>query len=84
MHVFQAELIGIKMAIDWIISQRKDKTSYDIHVDSQAALHAVANKRTTQPIAVYIRKKMIDVKKTMEISLIWIKSHSGIKGNERA
>ncbi|KAJ4441286.1 hypothetical protein ANN_11140 [Periplaneta americana] len=74
------------MAIDWIISQRKDKTSYGIHVDSQAALHALANKRTTQPIAVYsyIRKKMIELKKTTEISLIWIKGHSGIKGNERA
>ncbi|KAJ4430717.1 hypothetical protein ANN_19308 [Periplaneta americana] len=82
--VFQAELIGIKMAIDWIISQRKDETSYGIHVDSQAGRHAVANKRTTQPIPVYIRKKMIDLKKTTEISLSWIKDHSGIKGNERA
>ncbi|KAJ4449349.1 hypothetical protein ANN_00747 [Periplaneta americana] len=82
--VFQAELIGIKMAIDCIISQRKDKTSYGIHIDSQAALHAVANKRMTQPIAVYIRKKMIDLKNTTEISLIRNKHHSGIKGNERA
>ncbi|KAJ4426143.1 hypothetical protein ANN_26952 [Periplaneta americana] len=61
--VFQAELLGIQMAVDWIQQQSKDKISYAIHVDSQAALFAIANKRTTQPIAVYIRKKIITLKK---------------------
>ncbi|KAJ4429313.1 hypothetical protein ANN_26317 [Periplaneta americana] len=32
--VFQAELLGIQMAVDWIQQQSKDKISYAIHVDS--------------------------------------------------
>ncbi|KAJ4426135.1 hypothetical protein ANN_26944 [Periplaneta americana] len=82
--VFQAELLGIQMAVDWIQQQSKDKISYAIHVDSQAALFAIANKRTTHPIAVYIRKKIITLKKSTHISLNWVRGHTGIRGNERA
>jgi ribonuclease HI len=42
--VFQAELCGISMAVDWIQSQRKKTSSYAINVDSKAALQAIANK----------------------------------------
>ena len=82
--VFQAELLGIQMAVDWIIQQSKVHISYAIHVDSQAALYAIANRRTTQPIAVYIRKKIITLKKSTQISLNWVRGHTGIRGNERA
>ena len=37
--VSQAQLYGIKMAIDWIQSS-KSETSYAIYVDSTSALHA--------------------------------------------
>jgi hypothetical protein len=36
--VFQAELYGINMAVDWIQSQVKKTSSYAINVDSKAAL----------------------------------------------
>jgi hypothetical protein len=41
--VFQAELCGIGMAVDWIKNQRKGASSYAIHVDSKAALLAIDN-----------------------------------------
>ncbi|KAJ9575592.1 hypothetical protein L9F63_007526 [Diploptera punctata] len=82
--IFQAELIGIQMAVDWIQQQSNVNTSYAIHVDSQAALLAISNKRTTQPIAVNTRKKIITLKKTTQVSLNWVRGHTGIRGNERA
>jgi len=47
--VFQAELYGISMAIDWIQSQGKKIPSYAINVDSKAALLAIANKHKLTP-----------------------------------
>ena len=41
--VFQAELCGIRMAIDWLQNQRKKASTYAINVDSKAALLAIAN-----------------------------------------
>ncbi|KAJ4442900.1 hypothetical protein ANN_04493 [Periplaneta americana] len=41
--VFQAELLGIQMAVDWIQQQSKDKISHAIHVDSQTALFAIGH-----------------------------------------
>jgi ribonuclease HI len=81
--VFQAELYGISMAIDWIQSQRKE-TSYAINVDSKAALLAIANKHTTHPIVVAIREKTIKLRNSTSITFHWVEGHAGLKGNERA
>ena len=54
--VFQAELLGIQMATEWIELQKDVTSSYAIHVDSQAALLAIANRKTTNPLAIQIRK----------------------------
>ena len=54
--VFQAELYGISMAMDWIQRQRKSIQACAINVDSKAALHAIANQQTTHPLAVAIRE----------------------------
>ena len=53
--VFQAELCGILMAVDWIQSQRQKSPSYAINVDSKSALLAIANKGTTHPLAFTIK-----------------------------
>ena len=65
--VFQAELCGIKTAIDWIQSS-KSETSYAIYVDSTSALHAIANKHTRHPLAVEIRTKTIELSKSKTIT----------------
>ena len=82
--VFQAELIGINLAVDWISHQLKENTTYSIHVDSKAALLAIANKRTYHPLAVEARNNIINLKRTNPINLHWVKSHAGTHGNERA
>jgi ribonuclease HI len=81
--VFQAELYGISMAVDWQ-SQGKKTSSYAINVDSKAALLAIANRHTTQPLAVANRLKTIELRNSTSITFHWVKGHAGLKGNERA
>jgi hypothetical protein len=49
------------MAVDQIQSQRKKTSSYAINVDSKAALLAITNKYTTNPLAVAIAKKSKEI-----------------------
>jgi ribonuclease HI len=70
--VFQAELYGISMAIDWIQSQEKKTSSYAINVDSAVAL------------AVATSLKTIELRNSTLITFHWAKGHAGLKGNERA
>jgi len=67
--VFQAELYGIIMALDWIQSQGKKTSSYAINVDSKVALLAIENKHITHPLAVATRLKTIELKKLHLIHL---------------
>ena len=53
---FQAELLGIKMRVDWI-RQGKIIKFYSIHIDLLAALLAIANRKTIQILALEIRAK---------------------------
>jgi hypothetical protein len=81
--VFQAELCGIRMAIDWIQNKRKKASTYAINVDTKAALFAIANKHTTHPLAVD-RRKTIKLRKDTSVTFHWVKGHAGLKRNERA
>ena len=83
-RVFQAELCGIIMAVDWIPSQWQKTSSYAINVDSKAALLAIANKHTTHPLAVATRLKTIGPRNSTLITFHWVKGHIGLKGNDRA
>jgi len=60
--VFQAELCGIIMAVDWIQIQGQKTSSYAIYVDSKATLLAIANKHTTRPLAVATRLKINELR----------------------
>jgi ribonuclease HI len=82
--VFQAELYGISMAIDWIQSQGKKTSSYVINIDSKAALLAIPNKHITHPLAITTRLKTTELRKTTSITFPWVKGHAGLKENERA
>jgi ribonuclease HI len=59
--VFQAELCGIIMAVDWIQSQRKETNSYAINVDTKAVLLAITNKHTAHPLVVAAGKKTKEI-----------------------
>ena len=81
--VFQAELCGIKVAVDWIQNQRRKTPSYATNVDSKAALLTIANKHTTHPLAVATRTKITELRKFTSITFYWVKGHARLKGNER-
>jgi hypothetical protein len=49
------------MAVEWIQRQRQKSPSYAINMDSKSALLAIANKRTTHPLAVATRKNKIEL-----------------------
>ena len=74
--VFQAELYGISMAVDWIQSQGKKTFSYTINVDSKAALLAIANKHTTHPLAVATRLKTTELRNSTSLTFHWVKGHA--------
>jgi ribonuclease HI len=82
--VYQAELYGITMAVNWIHNQRKKAPSYAINVDSKAALLSIANKHTTHPLAVAARLKTIELGRYTSVAFYWVKGHAGLEGNERA
>ena len=72
------------MAVQWIQRQRQKSPSYAINVDSKTALLAIANKRTTHPLAVAARKKIIELRTSTSLTFHWVKAHAGLRGNERA
>jgi hypothetical protein len=59
---YQAELCGIRMAIDWIQNQKKKVATYTINVESMSEILAIANKHTAHPIAVDTRRKLIELR----------------------
>jgi ribonuclease HI len=65
--VFQAELCGVCMAVDWIQNQRTKASTYAINVDSKAAILAIANKHTTHPLAIDARSKTIELKANLHL-----------------
>jgi ribonuclease HI len=82
--VFQAELCGIFMAVEWIQCQRQKSPSCVINVDSKTALLATANKCTTHPLAVATRKKTTELKNSTSLTFHWVEGHARLRGNERA
>jgi hypothetical protein len=72
------------MAVEWIQRQRQKSPSYAINVDSKSALLAIANKRTTHPLAVTTRKKTTELRNSTLLTFPWVKGHAGLRGNERA
>lgn len=74
--VFQAELIAIAKAVEYI----KQRGPGTILSDSRSALEAVCDPNTDNPIVADIQ----DTINETSVELRWVKAHVGIIGNERA
>ena len=89
-----AELSAIKVAITFLynrIRNSKERSEIELFSDSQYAIGAlenfnwniVKNKRIIQVTRERI-KKVRDLKIVKKLSLIYVKGHSGVIGNEKA
>lgn len=83
--VFQAELIGIKTALEWFNVQKFNNTSILLSSDSRAALYAIKDRNSTNEIINQIHNVLEPLKsKQIIVYFRWVRGHSGILGNEIA
>jgi kelch-like protein 2/3 len=84
MTVYTAELIAIKQALSWIKDAPVNR--YVIFSDSLSALQSLdADCCESRPNTVQQIKKLLnEVTKCCTVVLVWIPSHVGITGNEKA
>ena len=82
--VYTAELIAIKQALIWI--KQAPANSYVIFSDSLSALQSLdTGSCASRPNTVQkIKELLTEVTKRSEVVFVWIPSHVGIAGNERA
>ncbi|GBM12398.1 hypothetical protein AVEN_160898-1 [Araneus ventricosus] len=81
--VFQAEVLGIKMALDFCATIQHIK---DIHIYSysRAALQSLADPINHNSIVQKTKKAFLKSREKLNIKIHWIKAHIGHQGNERA
>lgn len=80
--VFQAELLALSKALEWV--ERRKPSEVAIFSDSQSALAAVRQRSNPHPIVMDIHQRLHRLHSISTVSLIWVKAHVGIPGNERA
>ena len=85
--VFQAEILGIRIACEQLLNNFDTYTPKYIEIfsDSQAAILAVDNlERTSQLVreTKFILNKL--AVKVLRLMVVWIKAHVGHEGNEEA
>ena len=78
--VYSTELYAILKAIE--IAEIKRKTKIVICTDSLSAVTGIQDSETKHPLVIEIQNKL--EKTNMTITLMWIPSHVGIVGNEKA
>ncbi|KAG8951833.1 hypothetical protein FRC04_005525 [Tulasnella sp. 424] len=88
--VFEAELVGIYLALELIESLPQRASQCSIYLDNQAAITAVAARpkaQSGQYIIAEIHKKLWALQRRrpdLYIVLTWLPGHEGIPGNEAA
>lgn len=87
MSVFTAECLGIVKALEYVLSFKLSKVL--IMSDSMSALKTLLRypfkSKSHFPLIIEARKKLYScVLKGFSVTFVWIPSHCGIKGNERA
>ena len=82
--VFHSELYAIQMACEFLFTQNTQGEHINFHVDSQAALHAVASPCITSKVVKDTVKLLQYLSQDNTVHLQWVKAHVGIEGNEQA
>ena len=82
--VFQAEVIAIHRALQWVQENCPEPTSVKIRSDSQAAISAIFAVETASKIVHDCREVLKKSKENHRIGIEWIKGHANHTGNELA
>lgn len=81
--VFQAELLAIKKACEYIISKKFTNTI--ILSDSKSGLQEITNPNSRYYLTVKIQHLLLQAQQLdLTIKFVWVKAHAGIPGNETA
>lgn len=81
--IYSGELYSIMQALIHIRTQKIQKSV--IITDSLSALHTIEQLYTSNPISILIKEQLHLLKNTMQqVSFIWVPSHIGLQGNEKA
>ena len=87
MSIYTAELIAIKLAIEWIIAEegvslKEDSRQVAIFSDSLSSLQSLQSRKSkTRPNLLNEICKLVTYK---HIDIVWIPGHADIRGNELA
>ena len=82
--VFQAELQAIFMACEDFSEINPESEPAVICSDSGSALMAIMNNPGREHLALDIRCRLQELRKSCRLDLVWVKAHVGIPGNEEA
>ncbi len=84
--VFQAEIQAIKEALTWLKLNSAPLCIKNIQLlsDSQASLKAISKFKQQEPPLQKIQSQLLDLTKTLNLKLFWVKGHAGCSGNELA
>lgn len=84
----QAELLAIRNALKWVLATadpRLPTADFTVLSDSRSALQAIADRNSTNALVVDIHNLLRRAASAgSRPTLVWVKAHVGIIGNERA
>jgi len=84
--IFTAEVLAIKKALDLVYEKDEETSDVLVCIDSQAAIRALSSPSPEPEESVWTTLNTIRNLKSSgtRVTLVWIPSHVGIPGNERA
>ena len=82
--VFQAEVVAIKSAAEWLLENPNDSAEIHLYSDSQAALKALLSCTMSSKLVISTAQALDLLGRTKQVKLHWVKAHVGLPGNERA
>ncbi|XP_052778558.1 uncharacterized protein LOC128216002 [Mya arenaria] len=83
LSIFSAELLAIKDALDWVISNKPIHTA--ILSDSLSSLQSIQNRgSSSRPDLIKDILEQNDkcLEKNLMVTMVWVPAHVGLKGNE--
>ncbi|XP_023242515.1 uncharacterized protein LOC111640714 [Centruroides sculpturatus] len=81
--VFQAELVALGGASQWILLQPGPEP-ITVYSDSQSSLQALNDGYHRDKLVHEVRCKVLRARHERQVTLCWVRGHTGILGNERA